>query len=190
MQVVIVTSARSKKHCIVAPVSDIISQSISVFPRSVHGPSWTLERRHPCRKLFRKLYKTDNTQPHSSKSAFKSYSLTTDNCRIREPKPHSRNTATMSGKVVTVTSASHFSQLLSQSTYTVVDFHAVWCGPCKSTSNTPCSTRRETGADSRTAIAPVFQSLAEKETKPGKLQFVKVDVDEQQEVARKYGVSA
>jgi thioredoxin-like negative regulator of GroEL len=32
--------------------------------------------------------------------------------------------------------------------------------------------------------------LAEKETKPGKMQFVKVDVDSQQEVAKQYGVSA
>ncbi|CAO2650027.1 Nn.00g013190.m01.CDS01 [Neocucurbitaria sp. VM-36] len=77
----------------------------------------------------------------------------------------------MPGKIVSVTSSSHFSTLLSQSTYTIVDFYADWCGPCK-------------------AIAPVFQALAEKETKPGKLQFVKVDVDSQQEVARKYGVSA
>ena len=79
--------------------------------------------------------------------------------------------ATMPGKIIPVTSSSHFSQLLSQSTYTIVDFYADWCGPCK-------------------AIAPVFQNLAEKETKPGKLQFVKVDVDSQQEVAKKYGVSA
>jgi thioredoxin 1 len=77
----------------------------------------------------------------------------------------------MPGKIVPVTSASHFSTLLSQSTYTVVDFYADWCGPCK-------------------AIAPVFQGLAEKETKPGKMQFVKVDVDSQQEVAKTYGVSA
>ncbi|KAH7383758.1 thioredoxin-like protein [Pyrenochaeta sp. MPI-SDFR-AT-0127] len=77
----------------------------------------------------------------------------------------------MSGKIISVTSSAHFSQLLSQSTYLIVDFYADWCGPCK-------------------AIAPVFQSLAEKETKPGKLQFVKVDVDAQQDVARKYGVSA
>jgi thiol-disulfide isomerase/thioredoxin len=83
----------------------------------------------------------------------------------------SASAATMPGKIVPVTSASHFSQLLSQSTYTVVDFYADWCGPCK-------------------AIAPVFQNLAEKETKPGKMQFVKVDVDSQQEVAKKYGVSA
>lgn len=83
----------------------------------------------------------------------------------------SNTTANMPGKIVSVTSSSHFSTLLSQSTYTIVDFYADWCGPCK-------------------AIAPVFQALAEKETKPGKLQFVKVDVDSQQDVARKYGVSA
>ncbi|KAL5118789.1 hypothetical protein ACEQ8H_003292 [Pleosporales sp. CAS-2024a] len=77
----------------------------------------------------------------------------------------------MPGKIISITSSSHLSQLLSQSTYTIIDFYADWCGPCK-------------------AIAPVFQSLAEKETKPGKLQFVKVDVDSQQEVAKKYGVSA
>ncbi|KAF2832588.1 thioredoxin [Ophiobolus disseminans] len=77
----------------------------------------------------------------------------------------------MPGKITSVTSSSHFSQLLSQSTYTVVDFYADWCGPCK-------------------AIAPVFQKLADSESKPGKLQFVKVDVDSQQEVAKKYGVSA
>ncbi|KAF2621978.1 thioredoxin-domain-containing protein [Macroventuria anomochaeta] len=77
----------------------------------------------------------------------------------------------MPGKIIPVTSASHFETLLNSSTYTIVDFYADWCGPCK-------------------AIAPVFQTLAEKETRPGKLQFVKVDVDAQQEVARKYGVSA
>lgn len=77
----------------------------------------------------------------------------------------------MSSKVIAVTSAAHFSQLLSNATYTIVDFYADWCGPCKT-------------------IAPVFQNLAEKETKPGRMQFVKVNVDSQQEVARKYGVSA
>ena len=77
----------------------------------------------------------------------------------------------MSSKITAVTSSSHFSKLLSQSNYTVVDFYADWCGPCK-------------------AIAPVFAQLAEKESKPGKVQFVKVDVDSQQDVARQYDVSA
>ncbi|KAF2267193.1 thioredoxin-domain-containing protein [Lojkania enalia] len=77
----------------------------------------------------------------------------------------------MSKKIIPVNSLSHFNTLLSQSTYTVVDFYADWCGPCK-------------------AIAPVFSSLAEKESKPGRVQFAKVDVDACQDVARKYGVSA
>lgn len=77
----------------------------------------------------------------------------------------------MSGKAISVTSSSHFDSLLSKSTYNIVDFYADWCGPCK-------------------AIAPVFNSLAEKETKAGRIQFAKVDVDSQQEIARKYGVSA
>jgi thioredoxin len=74
-------------------------------------------------------------------------------------------------KITPITSASHFSKLISSSTYTIVDFYADWCGPCKQ-------------------IAPVFAQLAEKESKAGKVQFVKVDVDSQQEVAQKYGVSA
>lgn len=77
----------------------------------------------------------------------------------------------MPDKIVTVSSSSHFEKLLSSSAYTIVDFYADWCGPCKQ-------------------IAPVFASLAEKESKPGRIQFVKVDVDSQQDVARKYGVSA
>ncbi|KAF2175138.1 thioredoxin-domain-containing protein [Zopfia rhizophila CBS 207.26] len=77
----------------------------------------------------------------------------------------------MSKKIIVVTSSTHFNTLLSQSTYTIVDFYADWCGPCK-------------------MIAPVFASLAEKESRPGRIQFVKVDVDAQQDVARKYGVSA
>ncbi|KAF2871418.1 thioredoxin-like protein [Massariosphaeria phaeospora] len=77
----------------------------------------------------------------------------------------------MTNNIVAVTSAAHFNTLLAQSTYTIVDFYADWCGPCKT-------------------IAPVFAGLADKEAKPGRVQFCKVDVDSQQEVARKYSVSA
>lgn len=70
-----------------------------------------------------------------------------------------------------VTSASHFQKLLDSNNYVVTDFYADWCGPCK-------------------AIAPVFEGLARSETKQGRIVFAKVDVDSQQEVSRKYGVSA
>jgi thioredoxin 1 len=77
----------------------------------------------------------------------------------------------MPDKTIHINSSSHFSTTLAAATYNIVDFYADWCGPCKT-------------------IAPVFHSLAEKETKPGKIQFLKVDVDACQDIARKHGVSA
>jgi thioredoxin-like negative regulator of GroEL len=74
-------------------------------------------------------------------------------------------------KITAINDTAHFSKLLSSATYTIVDFYADWCGPCKT-------------------IAPVFKKLAEDNAKPGKLQFCKVDVDACQDVAKKYGVSA
>ncbi|GFQ75068.1 thioredoxin [Trichonephila clavata] len=50
----------------------------------------------------------------------------------------------------------------------VVDFHATWCGPCK-------------------MIAPFFQELSEENTD---VVFLKVDVDEVEDVALQYSVSS
>lgn len=86
-------------------------------------------------------------------------------------RPQRSPQSTMSRKITPVTSLTQFNTILSQSTYTIVDFYADWCGPCKT-------------------IAPIFASLAEKEARPGKVQFCKVDVDGAQDVARKFGVSA
>lgn len=49
--------------------------------------------------------------------------------------------------------------------------YADWCGPCK-------------------MIAPTFESLATKYSKPGKIAFCKVNVDSQREIASQYGVRA
>lgn len=49
------------------------------------------------------------------------------------------------------------------------DFWATWCGPCR-------------------MLAPVFEELSEKYD--GKAEFVKVDVDENEEAAIKYQVSS
>ena len=74
-------------------------------------------------------------------------------------------------RVTLITSSAHFRTLTSSSTFTVVDFYADWCGPCK-------------------VISPVFEQLASAESKPGKIIFCKVDVDAQREIAGNYGVSA
>lgn len=49
----------------------------------------------------------------------------------------------------------------------VIDFYATWCGPCKAT-------------------APVVADLAEKYD--GKIDFYKVDVDQQEELAAVFGI--
>ena len=55
----------------------------------------------------------------------------------------------------------------SQSGAVVVDFTATWCPPCKQ-------------------LAPVFERVAQ--NYEGKAKFYKVDIDENVEVAAKYGV--
>ena len=50
---------------------------------------------------------------------------------------------------------------------TVVDFWAPWCGPCRT-------------------VAPIIEELSEE--LQGKVSFAKVNVDENQGVAQKYGV--
>jgi len=72
---------------------------------------------------------------------------------------------------VSIGSSAQFSKLLSTSTIVVADFYADWCGPCK-------------------AIAPTYESLSTKHSKPNRVTFTKVNVDNQQEIAQKYGVRA
>ncbi|POS86264.1 hypothetical protein EPUL_001224 [Erysiphe pulchra] len=49
--------------------------------------------------------------------------------------------------------------------------YADWCGPCN-------------------AIAPTFESLATKYSKPNRITFVKVNVDNYQEISQRYGIRA
>ncbi|PSR87226.1 thioredoxin-like protein [Coniella lustricola] len=71
---------------------------------------------------------------------------------------------------VHVGSSSEWTSIL-QSTIVVADFYADWCGPCK-------------------MIAPTFESLATKHTKPKRIAFAKIDVDKLRDVASQYGVRA
>ena len=74
-------------------------------------------------------------------------------------------------KVIPITSNAHFKGIAASSTYTIVDFYADWCGPCKQ-------------------ISPIFEQLAAAESKPGKIVFCKVNVDNQRDVVGTYGISA
>ncbi|KAK3372379.1 thioredoxin-like protein [Podospora didyma] len=78
--------------------------------------------------------------------------------------------STMSA-TVHIGSSAQWRQVLSSSSIVVTDFYADWCGPCK-------------------MIAPTFESLSTKYSKPKKITFCKVDVDKQGEVAQLYGVRA
>jgi thioredoxin-like negative regulator of GroEL len=74
-------------------------------------------------------------------------------------------------KINKISSSGEFQKLLSANTTVITDFYADWCGPCK-------------------AIAPIFEQLATSHAQPGKVAFAKVNVDEQADIAQKYGVSA
>lgn len=67
-----------------------------------------------------------------------------------------------------VTTVSAFEELVKQNKHVFVDFYADWCGPCR-------------------MIAPIIENLSKVNTH---IVFVKINVDEGQELARKYGVSA
>ncbi|OJD14753.1 thioredoxin [Emergomyces pasteurianus Ep9510] len=74
-------------------------------------------------------------------------------------------------KIIHVSSKTQFSELLSSSSIVIADFYADWCGPCK-------------------VIAPLFEQLANKFSRPNKVSFIKVNVDANQDVAQAYGVTA
>ncbi|EMD64993.1 hypothetical protein COCSADRAFT_36342 [Bipolaris sorokiniana ND90Pr] len=65
----------------------------------------------------------------------------------------------------------HFHTLLNAHTYLIADFYATWCPPCKQ-------------------IAPVYNQFSNTRSVPGKFAFVKINVDEQREIAAQYGVTA
>ncbi|KAI1110673.1 thioredoxin-like protein [Nemania sp. NC0429] len=76
----------------------------------------------------------------------------------------------MSG-IVNIASSGEWQRILASSTIVITDFYADWCAPCK-------------------MIAPTFESLSTKYSKPGKITFCKVNVDNHQSIAQSHGVSA
>lgn len=60
-------------------------------------------------------------------------------------------------------------EVLDNKEVVLVDFYADWCGPCKVT-------------------GPIIEELAKEEKYNGKVSFVKINVDQNQELAGKYSV--
>ena len=58
-------------------------------------------------------------------------------------------------------------EVLASETPVLVDFWAEWCGPCH-------------------AVSPILEKIVEERN--GELRLVKVNIDEEQELARRYGI--
>ena len=70
---------------------------------------------------------------------------------------------------ITITAANIEEEVLKAEIPVVLDFWATWCGPCR-------------------MLAPVVAKIAEKYD--GKIKVGKVDVDEESELAAKFGVAS
>jgi thioredoxin 1 len=70
-------------------------------------------------------------------------------------------------KPITITDDNFEQEVLKSDVPVIVDFWAAWCGPCR-------------------MIAPIMEDLAQEYD--GKVKIAKLDVDENQQTAVKYGV--
>ena len=69
--------------------------------------------------------------------------------------------------IVDVTTGSFESDVLESKIPVLLDFHAKWCGPCK-------------------AIMPILSDIAKEYD--GEVKIVKIDVDEEPDLAKRYAV--
>ncbi|MEW5840481.1 thioredoxin [Nitrososphaera sp.] len=79
------------------------------------------------------------------------------------------NTATNSAPVAHVTTKSWDSEVLKSDLPVFVDFWAEWCGPCR-------------------MVGPAVEQIGK--LMAGRVKVVKVNVDENQEIAMRYGIQS
>jgi len=75
----------------------------------------------------------------------------------------------MAGKAVEVTDSNFEDVIMNAEVPALVDFWAVWCGPCR-------------------AVAPIVEELAEEYD--GRAVIAKMDVDQNKQVATQFGIQA
>lgn len=63
----------------------------------------------------------------------------------------------------------NYDQVISENPIVLIDFYATWCGPCK-------------------MLSPIIEELAEEELE--NVAVCKVDVDEENELASKFGIQS
>ena len=68
-----------------------------------------------------------------------------------------------------VTESTFEQEVLSSDTPVLVDFWAEWCGPCH-------------------AVSPILDKIVDE--RPGELKLVKVNIDEEQGLAERYGIAS